>query len=105
MLGAFNFIYLRKMFATGPNKGRFISFLRFSSAEFSFAELFLVGSVHFFFHFRFFFFGAWVILRRAIWVMVVEQGTLHPFVNRTFEWGVVIATFLCPFVLLPSPKI
>ena len=43
-----------------------------------------------------------------------ETGKISPFVNRTFEWGVVIATFLsvssvvprhCPFDRLPSPKI
>ena len=45
-----------------------------------------------------------LILRRAIWVMIPEQGHWHPFVNRTFEWGAVTATFLS--VLRPtSPKI
>ena len=35
-------------------------------------------------------------LRRAILVIVMEQGTgrIVPFVNRTFEWGVVTATVL-----------
>ena len=42
-------------------------------------------------------------------------GQIVPFVNQTFEWGVAMATFLvrfedcaspmCPFDLLPSPKI
>ena len=42
-------------------------------------------------------------------------GEIVPFVSRIFDWAVVIATFfvrfeyrtspLCPFDLLPSPKI
>ena len=35
-------------------------------------------------------------LWRAIWLLIMEQGKLFPFVNRIFEWGVVIAT-LCLF--------
>ena len=37
-------------------------------------------------------------LRRAIWVIIMERGELFlfPFVNGTFEWGVLSQLF-CPF--------
>ena len=31
----------------------------------------------------------------------MEQGGIVPFVNRTFEWGVVIATFLSVLSVVP----
>ena len=33
-------------------------------------------------------------LRRVIRVIIIGQGEIVPFVKRTFEWGVLIATFL-----------
>ena len=33
-------------------------------------------------------------LWRAIWVIILEQGEIVPFVSLTFEWGAVIATFV-----------
>ena len=33
-------------------------------------------------------------LRRAIWVIIMEHREIVPFVSRTFERGVIIATFL-----------
>ena len=48
-----------------------------------------------------------LILRRrrrapqhTIWVMMLEQRKLYP-VNRTFEWGAVIAPFLSVLSIVP----
>ena len=45
-----------------------------------------------------------LILRRlllAIWGIIMQQGGIVPFVNCTFEWGVVIATFLSVLSTVP----
>ena len=37
----------------------------------------------------------------AIWEIITEQGKFLPFVDRTFEWGVVIAAFLGTLSIVP----
>jgi hypothetical protein len=41
------------------------------------------------------------ILRRAIRCIVMARGKMVPFVDRTFEWGVAIATFSSVLRVVP----
>ena len=42
-----------------------------------------------------------LILRRAVWAILMEQGKFVPLVNCTFAWGAVIATFLSILSIVP----
>ena len=45
--------------------------------------------------------GGTLILRRTIWLIIRGAGALIPFVNRAFEWGDGIATFLPVLSIAP----
>ena len=42
-----------------------------------------------------------LILRRAIWAIIVEQGKLCTLCEQCFEWGVAIAIFWYVLSIVP----